>query len=67
MPSQKWIPILRNNMRQNNKIEHGFVSIKTRRVLEHFFEEVDAGSSKENVVNQELRAADLIEADRQPL
>jgi hypothetical protein len=31
--AQKWIPDLRNNMRQNNKIEHGFDSIKTRRAL----------------------------------
>jgi hypothetical protein len=39
---------------------------RTKR-LEHFFEEVDTGSSKENAVNQELRAVDLIESDRQPL
>jgi hypothetical protein len=32
-----------------------------------FSEEVDTGSSKENAVNQELRAADLIQSDRQPL
>jgi hypothetical protein len=35
--------------------------------LEHFFEEVDTGSSKENSVNQELRMVDLIQSDRQPL
>jgi hypothetical protein len=35
--------------------------------LELFFEEVDAGSSKEHAVNQELRAVDLIQSDRQPL
>jgi hypothetical protein len=35
--------------------------------LEHFFEEVDTGSSKENAINQELRAVDLIDSDRQPL
>jgi hypothetical protein len=33
----------------------------------YFFEEVDTGSSKDNSVNQELRAVDLIESDRQPL
>jgi hypothetical protein len=35
--------------------------------LRAFSEEVDTGSSKENAVNQELRAADLIQSDRQPL
>jgi hypothetical protein len=32
-----------------------------------FSDQVDIGSSKENAVNQELRAVDLIESDRQPL
>lgn len=31
--AQKRIPDFRNNIQQNNKIEHGFVSIKTRRAL----------------------------------
>jgi len=43
MFSQKRIPVLRNNMRQNNKIELGFDSIKTTRALEHFFDQVDTG------------------------
>ncbi len=32
-----------------------------------FSDQVDIGASKENAVNQELRAVDLIQSDRQPL
>jgi len=30
------MPVLRNNMRKNKKIEHGFDPIKTKRALERF-------------------------------
>jgi hypothetical protein len=53
-------------MRADACSAHGF-GLGNAPCLRAFSEEVDTGSSKENAVNQELRATDLIQSDRQPL